>query len=155
MGTRVADRVVVDTNVLLAATDESRQDHRSALEVLQSWPAAGTVLYTTGQILREYLVVATRPVDGNGLGLRAEAALKNTAALRERFVLLDENQRVFERLERLLRVADCTGKRIHDANVVATAIAHGIEAVVTANISDFQRFGDHVRVIDARDPSKP
>lgn len=42
------------------------------------WPASGSVLYTSGQILREYLVVATRPVHHNGLGLaRPDAVAGN------------------------------------------------------------------------------
>ena len=48
MATRVADlasapdRVMLDTNVLLAATDESRAEHRDALTVLNDWAAGPT-----------------------------------------------------------------------------------------------------------------
>ncbi len=69
MATPVADRAVLDTNVLLAATDQARQEHEQAVAVINVWPASGLVLYTSGQILREYLAVATRPVDQNGLGM--------------------------------------------------------------------------------------
>ncbi len=55
----VADRVVLDTNVLIAATDQGRPEHARALSALIDWPAAGTALYSTGQVLREYLSVAT------------------------------------------------------------------------------------------------
>ena len=57
------DRVMLDTNVLLAATDEGRAEHRDALMIMNEWAAGGTTLCTSGQILREYLAVATRPVD--------------------------------------------------------------------------------------------
>jgi predicted nucleic acid-binding protein len=62
MATTVAERALLDTNVLLAATDEGRDQHARAIETLDEWPAAGTTLYTSGQILREYLAVATRPL---------------------------------------------------------------------------------------------
>lgn len=55
MATRVADRAVVDTNVLLAATDADRAAYPRARAVLDEWPAQGTTLYASGQILRDYL----------------------------------------------------------------------------------------------------
>ena len=104
MATRVADlvmppdRVMVDTNVLLAATDESRIEHHDALTILNDWPAGATTLCTSGQILREYLAVATRPADRNGLGLKLPDALGNVHAIRERTTLLAEDAKVAERL---------------------------------------------------------
>ncbi len=74
MATPGADRVVLDTNVLLAATDEERPDHQDAVVSLNEWPASGVVLYTSGQILREYLAVATRSVEHDGLGMLQPAA---------------------------------------------------------------------------------
>ena len=38
----------------------------------------------------------------------------------------------------------CGGKQVHDANVVATMLAHGAGTVVTMNVEDFARFGRHV-----------
>ncbi len=61
MATPVADRAVLDTNVLLAATDEARQEHEQAVAAINVWPASGLVLYTSGQILREYLAVGHAP----------------------------------------------------------------------------------------------
>jgi predicted nucleic acid-binding protein len=148
MATPVADRVVLDTSVLLAATDEARADHRHAEAALNAWPAAGVALYTSGQILREYLAVATRPVDVDGLGMARSAAVANVRALRQRLRLLAENGRVADRLLEVLDAVDCTGKQVHDANVVATMLVHGIDAVVTSNVDDFTRFGDRVRVVE-------
>jgi predicted nucleic acid-binding protein len=56
---------MIDTNVLLAATDEGRSEHHDALTILNNWPAGDTTLCISGQILREYLAVATRPADRN------------------------------------------------------------------------------------------
>ncbi|HEY5878396.1 MAG TPA: PIN domain-containing protein, partial [Nakamurella sp.] len=82
MATPAADRAVLDTNVLLAATDESTIEHADAVAALNYWPASGLVLYTSGQILREYLVVATRPTAVNGLGLPIADAVDNVRELR-------------------------------------------------------------------------
>jgi predicted nucleic acid-binding protein len=148
MGTKVAERVVLDTNVLLAATDEGRATHAASLYALERWPASGTTVYTSGQILREYLVVATRPVEQNGLGLSRVDALANVRVMRQRLSLLEENRRVADRLAGLVADIDCSGKQIHDANVVATALAHGISAIATANTADFDRFIELVTIVD-------
>lgn len=148
MQTPVADRAVLDTNVLLAATDEGRQEHESALAAINIWPASGLVLYTSGQIMREYLAVATRPVQVNGLGISRSDAVANVRALRSRLTLLAEDVKVSERLLQLLDEIECAGARVHDANVVATMLVHGIDAIVTRNVDDFARFGAYVRVVD-------
>jgi predicted nucleic acid-binding protein len=145
--TRVADRVFLDTNVLLAATDEGRAEHAAALAVLDEWPGAGTTLYTSGQVIREYLSVATRPVERNGLGLARVDALSNARALYARLQSIDESRKVTERLLVLLDEVECTGKQVHDANIVGIMLAHGIDVLVTLNTDDFVRFDHYVRIV--------
>lgn len=143
---KVADRVFLDTNVLLAATDEGRDEHTRALAILNDWPADGIALYASGQVLREYLCVATREIVDNGLGLTRADAVANVVAFRDRLSSLDENGKVVDRLLELLENIDCRGKQAHDANVVATMLVHGVETLVTANEDDFKRFVEHIRI---------
>ena len=143
----VPDRVMLDTNVLLAATDETRAEHRDALTVLNDWAAVRTDLCTSGQILREYLAVATRPAKKNGLGLDLADALGNVRAIRERTTLLAEDSKVADRLLGLLADVECKGRQVHDANVVATMLVHGIGTVVTMNLEDFARFAGQVSLV--------
>jgi predicted nucleic acid-binding protein len=153
MATRVADlvavpdRVMLDTNVLLAATDESRAEHPDALKVLNDWAAGPTDLCTSGQVLREYLSVATRSPKHNGLGVNLPDALGNVRAIRGRTTLLAEDSKVADRLLGLLADVECRGKQVHDANLVATMLVHGIGTVVTMNLEDFARFERHVSLI--------
>ncbi len=141
------DRAMLDTNVFLAATDEGRAEHGQALAIVNDWPARGTALYASGQIMREYLAVATRPADKNGLGLAVADALANVRAFRGRTTLLAEDSKVADRLLALVEDIACGGKQIHDANVVATMLVHGIGTIVTINTGDFTRFGRHVRLV--------
>jgi predicted nucleic acid-binding protein len=153
MATRVADlatvpdRVMLDTNVLLAATDEGRPEHRDALTVLNDWAAASSGLCISGQVLREYLTVATRPAERDGLGLKLLDALGNVLAIRERTTLLAEDSRVADRLLGLLGDVECLGKQVHDANLVATMLVYGIGTIVTMNLADFARFERHISLI--------
>jgi predicted nucleic acid-binding protein len=102
------DRVMLDTNVLLAATDESRAEHGDALTILNEWAAGDTTLCTSGQILRK----------------------------------------VADRLQNLLADVECKGKQVHDANVVATMLVHGVGTVVTMNVADFARFERYVSLVE-------
>ena len=140
-------RVLLDTNVFLAATDESRAEHSGALAILNHWPDGNTTLCASGQIMREYLAVATRPADSNGLGLKPAEAAGNVVAIRERTTLLDEDARVTDRLLRLMEDVECGGKQVHDANIVATMLVHGVGTVITMNVGDFERFGSYVSIV--------
>ncbi|HEX3714761.1 MAG TPA: type II toxin-antitoxin system VapC family toxin [Trebonia sp.] len=140
-------RVMLDTNVLLAASDEGRGEHGDALTVLNDWAAGRTELCTSGQVIREYLSVATRPAARKGLGLKLPDAVGNVRAIRERTTLLAEDSTVTDRLLGLLGDVECGGKQVHDANLVATMLVHGVGTVVTMNLDDFARFGRHISLI--------
>ncbi len=142
------ERAFLDTNVFLAATDPARTGHRRARDILDQWPAVGITLYLSAQIVREYLVVATRPPAVGGLGLPLDAALENVTAVLDRTKILEETAAVSARLRDLLLAIDCSGKQIHDANVVATMMTHGVAALVTENLGDFRRFDDMITVLD-------
>jgi predicted nucleic acid-binding protein len=138
---------MLDTNVLLAASDEGRGEHGDALTVLNDWAARRTELCTSGQVIREYLSVATRPAARKGLGLKLPDAVGNVRAIRERTTLLAEDSTVTDRLLGLLGDVECGGKQVHDANLVATMLVHGVGTVVTMNLDDFARFGRHISLI--------
>ena len=137
----------VDTNVLLTATDESRSSHREAQRLLAGSGHRGLHLAASGQILREYLVVATRPLDVNGLGLGMRDAATNVSEFLRCMHLYDETEAVARRLRELCVRHDLNGKRIHDANVAATMTVHGIRVLVTQNPGDFTAFQE-IEVVD-------
>ena len=140
-------RAMLDTNVFLSATDQSRAEHRHALLVFNDLAGRGTTLYASGQVMREYLSVATRPIGSNGLGLKQADALANARAFRTRTTLLTEDSGVADRLLDLLDEIACGGKQVHDANIVATMLVHGIERLITINVADFTRFEDRITVM--------
>jgi predicted nucleic acid-binding protein len=140
------ERVFVDTNVLLAATVPARADHARATDVLRGAVSSGLRLFASGQVLREYLAVCTRPIAANGLALTPVQAAANAERLAERLDLLAEDDAVARRLRALVRKYEVRGRQVHDANLVATALAHGLTDILTANAADFARFRDEVAV---------
>lgn len=137
MDLKVGDVLFLDTNVLLTATDKSRAFHEDARWLLGVAAFRGIHLALSGQILREYLVVATREQEANGLGLGIEDALVNVNAFRERAILYEENEAATRRMIDLVASRQGRGKHVHDLQVAATFLAHGGDYLVTENINDF------------------
>jgi hypothetical protein len=85
----------------------------------------------------------------NGLALALDDALEHVDVMKARMPVLEESRAVFARLHELIEEIECVGKQLHDANVVATALTHGVRRVVlTANTEDFERFEPLVQVLD-------
>ena len=137
---------ILDTNVLVSSTASRRTLHGVAQSVVR-WASLDRRTCVSGQILREYLVVATRPPASNGLGLAPVDAIANVSAFRSVMRCLDENDEVQEKLAELVQAQECRGVVIHDANIVATALVHGVPAIVTENQADFRQFDQLVEVI--------
>jgi predicted nucleic acid-binding protein len=81
MAIRAGEPVFLDTSVLVAATDESRRHHDTARALIGRGRSVGLPGATSGQVIRECVAVATRPVAANGLGLSPLDALRNVAHL--------------------------------------------------------------------------
>lgn len=135
--------VLVDTNVLLAATDTSRVAHAAATAFLEEDERR---LAIAPQIVREYLAVATRSVEANGFGLSGEDAVANVVQVVDDMELLSEDAATGRLLLELVDQGLASGKQVHDANLVAVAIVHGATAIVTDNNRHFARFGDLVPI---------
>ncbi len=114
-----------------------RGRHEEAQTLITGAATSGFHLAVSGQVLREYLSVATRPTNSNGLGLEASYAVRNVERFSEFTIFLDEAESVAQQL-RELRVS---GKRIHDANIAATMLARHIRFLITEDGADFTQFG--------------
>jgi len=137
MTPKVGDLVFLDTNILLTATDESRPGHQSARRFVSKSGQKGLHLVMSGQIMREYLVVATRPLHVNGLGLVAKEAMSNVRVFRRYIACFEETTASTTKLLDICEALQLHGKRIHDANLVAIMLTHGIQFLATDNLNDF------------------
>jgi len=131
-------KLLVDTNVLLESTDEGRRHHALALGLFRGAADAGVDLFVGTQVIREYLVVATRPVKNNGLGMATVDALDNVGQFLKRAGLVAETLRAGETFVDWAGRYEVRGKKLHDLQILATASSAGMDALVTANKKDFQ-----------------
>jgi predicted nucleic acid-binding protein len=131
--------ILVDTCVLLEASNRARTQHRAARELIERHEG----LVFPAQVAREFLVATTRAPANNGLGFSLLEALESLAGFREHIRLLPEEKPLLPTLLGLLARSPATGKLIHDAHIVAAAMVHRVPLVVTLNGDDFEHFSEH------------
>jgi predicted nucleic acid-binding protein len=132
------DKIFVDTNILVYLSNEDSSFHvevnKKFIEI-----SAQYELWISRQVLREYAVVMSslaiieKP-------LTAEEVVQDIEKWGKIFKIADETSEVTEILKKLIKEYDLKGKRIHDANIVATMLANSINKLYTLNIDDFKKF---------------
>jgi predicted nucleic acid-binding protein len=143
---------LVDTNVLLRSIQQTHPMHESSLQAIRILFEQGETLCIIPQNLIEFWVVATRPIEVNGLGLSFADALNELEQLKNCFVLLPDTASIFPAWENLIAKYQVIGKPSHDARLVAAMIAHNVSHILTFNISDFRRFTE-ITALDPRNIS--
>ena len=135
----------IDTNILVYSTAQDapfRDRARAALARL----AAEEPLSISRQTLREYMAVMTRQqIWGKALTLAEATADAVTFA--RRFTVLEDGPPVWDQLIELSRRCSFGGRQVHEANIVATMLAHGERRLLTFNEADFRRFGALIEII--------
>lgn len=135
--------VFLDTNILVYASFAGTPFHTAARARLSELETNGTILWTSRQVLREFLAVTTR--SGNILPAPVAAALSQLVRQFEAgFQIADEDGTVTAHLLRLLESRTIQGKQIHDANAVATMQRYGIRYLLTHNTTDFEKYSPDI-----------
>ena len=146
MTTTVADPVFVDSNVLVYANVAEAPLHDVALAKLREYRSAGSELWISQQVLREFLVVRSRP-GTFGEPVSADVLSERIAYFRSHFRVASITDPVTSKLVELLKEIGTGGKQVHDANIVATMLVHNVSHLLTHNLDDFRRFTDHITLI--------
>jgi predicted nucleic acid-binding protein len=139
-------RVFVDTNVLVYFAFAHFAQHHAARQRLAECESLGVTLWTSRQVLREFLVVTTRPgfltpVPPPSFIVKAVQAFEN------QFQIAADDAEVTRRLLELVENPGAHGRQVHDANIVATMLCHQISHLVTHNAADFRRYASWVTVV--------
>ncbi len=137
----------IDTNVLVKSRVPSAPDHDAARASLERAFRDPEPLRISRQVIREYLAVVTRPQTWT-VAITREDALDDVSRLIGSFEILEDGPVVTESLVGLCREIPAGGRQIHDANIVATMLAHGERRLLTFNVSDFRRYGDRIELVD-------
>lgn len=144
--TTAADRVLIDTNVLVYASLRQSAFHAQAVRAIHMQIQTDAELWVSRQVLREYIAVLTRP-STTTLASPATTSASDVAAFQRMFRVADDTAAVTANLLRLIQAMPIGGKLVHDANLVATMQANGISRILTHNTRDFVRFGALITVV--------
>lgn len=130
-------RYLLDTNVLLRVADLSSSQHEMAKNAIAEILGRGDDCVVTAQVLVEFWVVVSRPVDVNGLGWDTEAVKNYIDNILDHFELLAESQNIFPIWLELVEAYQIKGKRTHDIRILAAMLSHQINHLLTFNPKDF------------------
>jgi predicted nucleic acid-binding protein len=75
-------------------------------------------------------------------------ALADVERFSDLFDILEDGPAVTTQLVQLCRTVAVAGRQVHDANIVATMLAHGETRLLTSNRSDFKRFVQAIEVVE-------
>lgn len=135
--------IFLDTNILVYMSDVRSTYFEDVIKFFQEY--LENDFWISRQVLREYAVVMTRNNNNKSL-MKAEEVVKEIKYLNDNFYVADEYSDVTDILLHLIKKYQLQGKRIHDANIVATMVSNQIENLYTLNIKDFKSF-DEINLI--------
>ena len=134
-------RVLVDTNVVARLLPRAGSNaHIVALGAVTRLHDERSELFVVPQVLYEFWVIATRPIEQNGFGLTPAEASQDLGRLQRLFTLLRDERSIYDRWEQLVTRTQVAGKAAHDARLVAAMERHGLSHLLTFNASDFKRY---------------
>ncbi len=142
-------QILCDTNILIRIAKPDDPNHQSVIDSTVKIHGEGTTLVVVPQCLYEFYVVATRPVQNNGLGKSPADACQTIDTFLTFFRLLRDERSIFDEWQNLVKSHAVSGKNAHDARIAAAAIRHGVGKLLTLNPTDFKRFAEFQTVTPA------
>jgi len=133
-------RYLVDTNVVLRWAQADSPEHAACSEAVDRLLETGHDPCICAQVMIEFWVVATRPVEVNGFGLSSDDAAARLADLLEVLTRLPEPADIADRWSELVLDSKAMGKQAHDTRLAALMLAHGVTHLLTLNPTDFSRY---------------
>ncbi|MEK7700107.1 MAG: type II toxin-antitoxin system VapC family toxin [Planctomycetota bacterium] len=141
-----AKSCLIDTNILVYASDANSPWYRKANQALKNAISGGVPLFISPQVLREYLSVATRSVTHEKT-IPWGKINKNHLRFQQAFKVLPEDSATVQKLGELVQKYHVSGKQVHDTNIVATMLVHGIQSILTHNVDDFKRYKGLIKIV--------
>jgi predicted nucleic acid-binding protein len=133
-------RILVDTNIILRLAQRDSAQRPETVSAIANLSSAKYDICVVPHVMFEYWVVATRPIENNGLGMIVPDVQASIALLLRDFVLLPDATDLFDIWLSVVSSHNVKGRTAHDARLVAAMHGHAIETILTFNTSDFARY---------------
>jgi predicted nucleic acid-binding protein len=131
---------LVDTNVLLHALAIANPQKAMARHAIKTLLRDGADLCVGPQNLVEFWSVCTRPEKDNGLGKTVVATDRYCRFMESFLTILPETPAIFAEWRSLVVAYQVSGKKVHDARIVAAMNVRGLRRILTFNTDDFIRY---------------
>ncbi|MCA2618393.1 MULTISPECIES: type II toxin-antitoxin system VapC family toxin [unclassified Microcystis] len=135
-------KYLLDTNILLRGSDPDSSSHLLAIKAVSNLLKSGHDCYITSQVLIEFWVVATRPIEVNGLGWSVKQTSDEVNQLINRFSWIEETSEIFFYWHNLANTYNIKGKRTHDIRLIAVMKTQKLTHLLTFNPDDFIKIPD-------------
>jgi len=132
--------ILADTNTILRRLHRAHPQHRLARDAISRFSQPGNRVCVTSQNLIELWAVCTRPIESNGFGLNPEQASRIMGRVEASVIRLADSDNVYPEWRRLVVTYGVSGKKTHDARIVAAMNVHGLTHILTFNTDDFRRY---------------
>lgn len=139
---------VIDTNILLYAVNPDAPEHQGAHRLVSAWRAGDRPWFVTWGIIYEFLRVSTHPrIFPNPLTLKQARAWVAALLAGSSDTILVPTDRHASVLDELVAAHPALrGNPVHDLQIAALMMEHGVPEVRTAD-TDFHQFG-FLRVVN-------
>lgn len=127
------NKVLLDTNILVYAVDESSDFHIRSWEILNN---NNYQFYLSPKNISEFISVVTRSTKPM---LSVESAVEIIDTARKNYSVLYPNNSSLDILSNLLKKYKAKGLRVYDLEIISVALANNIETIATFNYKDFDR----------------
>jgi predicted nucleic acid-binding protein len=139
--------ILIDTNIILRSKQKGSPHFYEVTEKLVNLIESGEDLVICPQVIYEFYVVATRPIEHNGFGLPLKIAIHEIENLLETYSMPAENDQVFYNWQELIAEYNVIGKNAHDTRIVAFMVSNDINKFYTLNKKDFERFSPIIELV--------
>ena len=131
--------ILLDANVLLRLSQPGHTHEPVAVHAVRTLKQDNRLVLVP-QTIYEYWVVATRPIEANGLGFEISTAVAERDRFLSLFPLLRDERAIFEQWSHLSADHEVKGPKAHDTRYVAAMMRHGLSHILTFNEKDFRRY---------------
>ncbi len=134
----------IDANILIYTSLSRSPFHDRAKKAIAEADASGETLAISRQVLREFLSATTGARAGDPAAMSIAQARSDIKIFLQEFRVVEDGPAIWEAFEKLMTQFSFAGKQIHDAYLVATMLAHGIDHLLTHNTKDFERYTSRI-----------
>lgn len=132
--------ILLDTNVLIYAFDESSEFHQKSVELFKN---EENKLFVATKNIFEFFAVCSK------LNINIHKTLGFYADIKANCEILKPNDYSLSIFESLIRKYNPRGNRVYDIEIVSLMLTNGLTKVATANLCDFNDI-DEIEVVEVK-----